>query len=378
MSKKILTLLASLLFLGFSCGPDTPDVPDQPDQPGTPDQPVTVTTPAFARGADISWVSEMEKTSSFKKKDGTAADIFAVLKDCGINSIRLRVWVNPTGGYSGKDDLVALAQRAAAAGMSLMVDFHYSDFFADPTRQTIPAAWNADASNLPKMKEHVQAHTREVLEALKAKGITPAWIQIGNETRNGMLWPAGQLWTAAGDIPGGWSNFVGLYNAGYDAAKAVFPSALVMPHLNNAYEDNDWWFAKFKQSGGKMDMIALSHYPQAETAKTPTEYNNLAISNIRALQSKYDVPVMVSEVGVKLLRWDGQKAVSIEAESAALLKSFVVTLLGTSGCKGVFYWEPEVYGGWKPAVYSTLNWAAYDQGAFDDNGSPSAVMDAFK
>ena len=135
---------------------------------------------------------------------------------------------------------MAVARKVQAAGMSLMIDFHYSDFFADPSRQTIPSAWKADKDNLDKMCQHVSAHTKEVLQALKSAGVSVTWVQIGNETRNGMLWPAGQLWTNSGDIQDGRKHFAQLYNAGYDAVKAVYASAVVMPHLNNAYDDNKW------------------------------------------------------------------------------------------------------------------------------------------
>ena len=344
---------------------DDPEVPDEPAAPA-----LNVDTPDFAKGADVSWVSEMEASGKkFKKQDGTQADIFEVLKDVGINSIRLRVWVNPTGGWSGKADVLALAKRAAEAGMALMIDFHYSDFFADPSRQTFPKDWESDKADLEKSVAHIKEHTADVLNALKDEGVTPAWIQIGNETKNGFLWPLGQLWASSGGAtPGGWDNFVQLYNAGYLAAKEIFPSALVMPHLNNAYDDNAWWFKDFKSHGGKMDAIALSHYPQSESKITPDQMNYNAVQRVKSLAATYKVPVIVSEVGVK----------RSGSSSAEVLASFMEEIMKVSGCKGVFYWEPEVYGGWKPAVYSSLGWNAYDSGAFTSDGRPSSIMNAFK
>ena len=360
--KRFLTFLATTVLV--ACGGNDPVTPPEP-------APVDVETPAFAKGADISWVSEMEKSGkTFKKQDGTAADIMEVLKDVGINSIRLRVWVNPNGGWSGRDDVVSLASRAYKAGLAVMVDFHYSDFFADPSRQTIPAAWEADKNDLEKMAKHVSEHTSDVLNALKDAGVTPAWVQIGNETRNGMLWPAGQLWTSSGDIPNGRANFAHLYNAGYDAAKGVFPDAIVMPHLNNAYDDNAWWFEQVKAAGGKFDAIALSHYPQAESKFTWQQYNSKAVAQIKSLIAKFSVPVIVSEVGVK--------TPANETLAAQVLSEFMEEVKKVDRCKGVFYWEPEVYGGWKPAIYTSLKWNAYDMGAFLDDGRPSAVMNAFR
>jgi len=331
-----------------------------------------VETPSFAKGADVSWLSEMEAGGkTFKKKDGTTADCFEVLKDCGVNSIRLRVWVNPYKGWSGKEDMVKLAERAAKAGMALMVDFHYSDFFCDPSRQTIPSAWAADASDVNKMCTHVKEHTTEVLEALKSAGVTPAWIQIGNETRNGFLWPIGQLW---GTGAGGSEKFADLYKAGYNAAKAVFPSAMAGPHLNNAYDDNSWWFRDRKASGCKFDFIALSHYPQLEDKMTPAKYNAAAVSQMKALHSAFSVPIIISEVGVKIS--SGSSAYGGETTAATILSEFMAEVHKLSFCAGVFYWEPEVYDWWKPAVYQSLGWNSYGQGAFLAGGKPSKIMDA--
>ena len=386
---KRITLLAALLAL-VACNPNNTD-PQNPSGQETPETPETPTstgveTPAFALGADISWASEMENGGrTFQKKSGAKAELTEVLKDCGVNAIRLRVWVNPYKSWSGKADVVAVAKKVKAAGLALMIDFHYSDFFADPSRQLVPSAWEADKNDVDKLCTRVASHTKEVLQALKDAGVDVHWVQVGNETRNGMLWPAGQLWTNSGDVPNGRSNFAKLYNAGYDAAKAVYPSALVMPHLNNAYEDNDWWFSQIKAAGGKFDAIALSHYPQAESGMTAAQYNSKAVSRIKELYKTYRIPVIVSEIGVKQKSSDGA------AVGAAVLEDFMTQIRSVSGCKGVFYWEPETDGTWKPEIYdnqselrkysgdaTTDTWNAYDMGAFTTSGAPSAIMDAFR
>ena len=362
---SILLILASAI---LSCGGN------DPVDPGTDPIP-SVPTPSFAKGADISWVSEMEKDGkTFKKQDGSSADIFDVLKEVGINSIRLRVWVNPTGGWSGKNDVVKLASRAAKAGMALMIDFHYSDFFADPSNQEIPKAWVNDKDDLSKMAKHVSDHTTEVLNSLKEAGVTPNWIQIGNETRGGMLFGSGDL--NYDDEGKEFSRFLVLYNKGYDAAKLIFPTAMVMPHIDKAFDlgNNSWWLSHFKEQGGKYDMIALSHYPQESwnnKTRIPWETSNQqAINNIRTFSSSMGVPVIISEVGVK--------TPENEMLAAQVLSEFMTETKKIDRCAGVFYWEPEVDGKWKPSVYNSLGWNAYDMGAFTTDGKASSVMDAFK
>ena len=382
--RKNVFLAALLAFL--SCGSSVKPSPEPEPEPAPSD--------VFARGADISWASEMEAGGrSFKKKDGTAAPLLEVLKDCGFNAIRLRVWVDPYGGWSGKEDVVAVARKVKAAGMALMIDFHYSDFFADPSRQLVPSAWKADVSDPEKMAAHVAGHTKDVLAALKSAGVEVKWVQIGNETREGMLYPAGQaVWKNERiDL----ANFVRLYNAGYDAAKSVYPSAYVMPHLNSAFFSasygNPMWLEDFKAKGGKFDMIAFSHYPQYESKMwvdgkektlTPAEVNQYALAYIKKVMADYGVPVMIAETGVRTQ--------ASESTARSLLKSFMDEVRNLDQCAGVFYWEPEVDGTWKPEIYSkpaelakytgtpqTGPWNAYDQGAFTPAGAPTSVLDVF-
>ena len=387
MKRKILFMAAFFAAFVCACGSKINPAPDPTPEPGPGPEPqpvpevVPVETPSFAKGADIGWASEMEAGGrKFQKKDGTQAALLDVLQDCGINAIRLRVWVDPYKGWSGKEDVLAVAKKVTDAKLALMVDFHYSDFFADPGRQQIPAAWSADKDDITKMCQHVKDHTTEVLQALKDNDVTVNWIQIGNETRNGMMWPAGQLWTDSGDIPDGRKHFAQLYNAGYDAAKAIYPSALVMPHLNNAFEDNNWWFQQIKAAGGKFDAIALSHYPQTEKNYTAAQVNQKAVDQCKKLYSTYKIPIIISEVGVK--------TPTSEAEAKNVLESFMTEIRKVSGVTGVFYWEPEVDGSWKPAVYSDKaaiqkytgkaeSWNAYGMGAFTSAGKPTSVMDVF-
>lgn len=338
----------------------------------TPVVPSPIVKNGFAEGADISWVTEMEDDGvKFYNSKGEEKDCFVLMKELGMTAIRLRVWVNPEneyGAYCNQEDVVVKAVRAKNAGMDVMIDFHYSDFFADPGRQTLPVAWTGKSMN--ELKSAVAEHTKSVLSALKAAGVTPKWVQVGNETRNGMMWSSGQLWTESKDIENGWSNYAGLSNAGYDAVKSVFADAAVIVHQNNAWEDLDWWFSKFKTAGGKFDMIGLSHYPQAEQDKTWATVNQLALSHIKSLADTYKCKVMICETGVKTY--------INEDTAASVLSEFMKEAKKLEQCAGVFYWEPQADGSWKPSHYKTLGWNAYDMGAFSKDGRPTSVLSCFK
>lgn len=323
----------------------------------------------FVFGSDVSWVTEMEKDGKkFYDQNNNPKDLFQLFKSMGQKIIRLRIWVNPDGGWCGYDDVLAKAKRAQDAGLAVMLDFHYSNFFADPGTQTLPAAWNGKTH--AELVALVKSYTTEFLTNLKLAKIDPAYIQIGNETRNGMLWPDGQLWNNNGDISGGWTRYAELSNAGYDAAKSVFSGAKVFVHLNHAYEDNVWWFDKFKTAGGKTDIIGLSHYPQVDKSGSGwASVNAEAVTNIGKLATATGKDIMIVETGIKASNF---------TDGASCLKNFIESIYNMTAVKGILYWEPEVYGGWKPAKYTTLGWNAYDMGAFTSEGMPSEVIQLFK
>ena len=313
---------------------------------------------SWAKGADLSWLSEMEHDGM---TFGQNEDCIELLRGMGMNAVRLRVWVNHSTGWSNKEDMLYLAKRAARAGQRIMIDIHYSDFFADPNHQTIPAAWQD--YDYKTMYEAVREHTLDVLYALKEEGIKPEWVQIGNETPNGMLWPLGQVKGAEGN----WREYAGFTRVGYEAAKEAFSDIIVIVHVDNAYERRDWFWESMQAYGGKWDMIGLSHYPMMSAwngGKTWQEMNELAQENIKRLIHDWRCPVMIAEVGM----------FANHPESETVMADFIDRITAIDSCAGIFYWEPEVHGGWRPAEYIPLGWGTYDMGAFTPDGYPSNVM----
>ena len=327
---------------------------------------LTLRAQTFARGADVSWCTEMENDGKmFYDNTGKQTELMQLLRQIGMNAVRLRVWMNPENAYGpwcNKSDVLVKARRAHAQGLDLMIDFHYSDFFADPSRQNKPAAWAG--MTLEQLKQAVAAHTTDVLQTLKNEGITPRWVQVGNETRTGMIHPEGKLdWSKSGAAA--WNGYVTLSNAGYDAVKTVFPDAVVIVHIDRGPEDNLWFFRDFKQYGGKFDMMGLSHYPDYDKWQAN---NTSTASRITTLYNQFKVPVMIVETGYDSYYED--LAYNVMADLFSKVENL-------TGCAGVFYWEPEVYNKWKPAYYGTLNWNAYNMGAFTKRGRPGKALTPF-
>jgi arabinogalactan endo-1,4-beta-galactosidase len=337
----IIILLAFLSICCVACNNDPVNDPDPPDGD----------TSTFAKGADVSWLTEMENDGVlFYDANGKATECMALLKSLGMNSIRLRVWVNPADGWCNKTDLLVKAKRAKDMGMRILIDFHYSDTWADPAHQTKPAAW--ENLSFDDLCTAVSDHTTQILTALKSWNIAPEWVQVGNETGNGMLWEDGRASTNM-------AQYTALSNAGYDAVKAVFPDAKVVVHLHNGHDNGlyRWLFDGLKRNNGKWDVIGMSLYPETDKWQ---EYNNNCIANIKDMISRYGSEVMICEVGMP---WD-------EAITSKMFLTDLITqtkAIDGGKCLGLFYWEPEAY-----------NWKSYGLGAFDLSGKPTVALDAFK
>lgn len=303
----------------------------------------------FAFGADIGFVSQMESWGTkWLDKNGRQRDILQILKDQGINNVRLRVWVNPSGGWCGKEDVVKMAKRADKLGMGIMLSFHYSDSWADPGTQDVPAAWKNHT--VAQLEQDVYNHTQDIINALKAEGITPRWAQIGNETKRGMFYPTAQT------NKGGTDNFAKMLKAGIKACKDIDPEIQTIIHLPDGHDNSLYrnMFDQLKSRGVKWDIIGMSAYPRWSHLDGPTMITKV-MANVKDLKKRYGTPVMVVETGHY---WN--KPIEANHYLVGLIDELI-----KDGDPGTFYWEPE-------------SMAGYDLGAWDQNTKkPTEAMDAF-
>ena len=312
---------------------------------------------AFAKGADVSWLPQMEATGyRFYDTDGKEKDCLQLLKERGMNTIRLRVFVNPSqdkaSGHCSKEETVAMALRAQKAKMRIMIDFHYSDTWADPAKQAKPAAW-ANLS-FDALQNKVYEHTFDVLTALKKAGVTPEWVQVGNEIPGGMLWPDGST--------NNWAQLAQLLNKGYEATKAVNAKIKVIVHVDegNNNEKFRWFFDKATEHQVKYDVIGLSYYPfwiKKDYSETIADLQN----NLNDMASRYQKEVMVVEVGGV-----DEQVQNTKELLAATIKA--VRAVPNNKGLGVLYWEPQ----------GAKSWSGYGLSAWQQDGKPSPALDAFK
>jgi len=302
----------------------------------------------FAKGADISWQTEQINAGySWKNDSGDDVSLHDVLKDHAMNSIRLRVWVSPSDGWNNKADVVTKAVWAKNAGMRIMIDFHYSDTWADPAKQTMPSQWNT--ATIADIRKEIRKHTKDVLLTLKQNQIYPEWVQIGNETNDGMLWPYGRA------SINGFKNYAKFIKSGAKMAKTIFPNIKTIVHLANG--DNlgvlEWNLDGLVAEKTDFDIIGLSLYPGSEWLAAVDSYEY----NLIHLQKKYGKKVMLVEVGMN--------AAPIQTSYDAIFD--IIERTKTNEGLGVFYWEPQGYNDWDG--YSKHTWA--------NSGAPTWALDAF-
>ncbi len=333
----------------------------------------------FKKGMDISFLPELEaKGMKIKDFDGNEIDGFELVKKYGVNAIRLRLWNNPENveeskGYCNLADTIAMAKRIKEHQMSFMLNFHYSDFWADPGKQKKPKAW--EKLDFIKLKEAVFNYTRDTLLTLKEEGVLPEIVQIGNEIRSGLLFPEGELPDYRG--------MVELVNAGIQGARAVADSDTmkIMIHLDQGgryFYIKEWFDKAFEVGLEDFDLMGLSYYPFWHGTFTDLK------ETLNKLVLDYQKPIMIVEtahawrksangfidesqekIAGVLATPEGQKKV------LDLVMNITASLPNQMGC-GVYYWEPLCIpqpgvGGWSE-----------NMGLLDENGQVLEGIHAFE
>jgi beta-galactosidase len=241
-------------------------------------------------GADISFLPELEdRGMKFYDLDGKQKDAIRILSDHGMNYVRLRIFNDPArdSGYSPKkgfcdlEHTLQMAKRVKAAGMKLLLDFHYSDYWADPQKQYMPLAWRG--KSITELKQAVYDYTKMVIRALKDQGTAPDMVQVGNEINHGMIWPHGSI--------GNLDSLAQLIYAGIHGVKAVSPSTTIMIHIALGGQNDEcrFFLDNMIMRGIRFDVIGLSYYPKWHNTLADLEYN------LDDLSRRYNKDVIVVE-----------------------------------------------------------------------------------
>lgn len=304
----------------------------------------------FVKGMDVSMIKELESFGASYYLAGERRELFDILQRCGVNMIRLRIWLdpydedgNPYGG--GMNDLpttIELAKRAARSGLSLLLDFHYSDFWADPAKQIKPKSWK-ELQGIA-LETAVYLHTVNTLKAMKNEGLVPEMIQIGNEITNGLLWPDGHA-----DNP---EAMISLLQVGIRGAREICPDAKIMFHLDFGTDNSMYrkWFDRIAPYHPDFDVIGMSYYPHWNGSLQQL------LDNMNDVSGRYDKDIIVAETSIGyttdslgcrgiVFSEEQEKATGYPATTEgqeAFLKDLFRTVRSVKNNRGigVFYWEP--------------------------------------
>jgi arabinogalactan endo-1,4-beta-galactosidase len=243
----------------------------------------------FYKGSDLSYVNEIEACAGqIYKENNVQKDIYAILADNGANIARFRLWHTRDNGWSTYPDVKNAIIRAKAKGMAVILDFHYSDDWADPGTQCTPAAWLAVDNNYQAIADSLYNYTYQILDDLKRSGLTPEFVQVGNETNGGMCYAG-----CAVAWPNPWAKQTLLYNAGISACRTIDPAIQIILHESNPV-NAEWWMSElYANNVTDFDVVGISHYPCWHN--DDIEGLQSVIVNIR---NQYNKDVMVVETAV--------------------------------------------------------------------------------
>jgi arabinogalactan endo-1,4-beta-galactosidase len=302
---------------------------------------------SYAVGADISLLPSYEDAKAvFLDESGKAIpDVLAFVKEKGVNYIRCRIFVNPSGTDTCQTTayVVKWAKRVKAAGLSFMLDFHYSDTWADPGKQTKPGAWRSIAAD--SLPQELYTYTKQTLTEFKSAGVAVDSIQIGNEITNGMLWNDGRIgvWSESYNTNAQWTRFLAMLQQSAKACREVFPAALLVVHTEKSgdVETTRRYYNKIKTLD--YDVIGLSYYPFWHGTLDMLE------QVLKVLASEFSTKqVFIAEVAYCYnqagMPSDGKYHMpwaATEAGQAQFVKDFSKAIKAYSQVKGAFWWFPE-------------------------------------
>jgi arabinogalactan endo-1,4-beta-galactosidase len=326
------------------------------------DQPVAKepTPTDFIFGSDMSSVNQVLDHGGIYKDGGATSSPYRILKDRGNGLVRLRLWHNPTWTktvygdqgtqlYNDPADVALAIQRSREQGMKVMLDFHYSDTWADPGKQIVPDAWK-NVKSITVLADSVYNYTKRILGFYKSKDLLPDYVQIGNEINCGML---------STDVPAGfpacnvcsdqWANQGELLRAGIRATREVSPDIKIALHVADP-KNLDWWFGNITTKAGvsDFDIIGFSYYPLWHTTITLDELT----ATVASLSQKYNKPLMILETAYPWTTQDADSYANIFGAQAPIagypftvegqmniLKSMTQKMIDGGGV-GMIYWEP--------------------------------------
>ncbi len=318
----------------------------------------------YAIGADLSFLKQAEERGTVFKENGQPKPGLQIFRDHGYNWIRLRLFHTPTQLPNNFEYTLALAKEAKKLGLKFLLNYHYSDTWADPGKQFVPKAWEGKPH--AELVQAVFEYTRDTIAAFRDAGVLPDMVQVGNEITNGMLWPDGRL-------PANWDNFADLMKAGIngvDAGRGNGPRPLIMIHIDKGgdMKATKAFFDKWKTYGADFDVIGQSYYPWWHGTLLNLREN----LNFMAAEYRKDIILVEVAYNWRTAEYKGKNPPYPESPEGQreFLDEVHRVMLSTpdNRGKGIFWWEPAV-----PLSQKGI----YSRGIFDNDVNALPVINVF-
>lgn len=300
----------------------------------------------FINGVDISMLYQIEENNGIYFENGIAIDPIDIFKQHGVNTIRLKIWHTPDPEFNSLQNVLQMAQRIDSIGLDIMLNFHYSDTWADPSHQTKPSAW--ESIDFETLADSIYDYTNHVITRLKMQGTLPKFVQIGNETDCGLLWPDGYICDESNTAEQ-WLNLGILYNnaiSGIQDAIDEMDTVWTLGHLSHG---GLWYFSNLFNEGVSLDIIGQSYYPWWHGSLDELS------TNLTQLSNEFQKPIVIVETAYPFtLSWNDNTNNIIGMESQ-LLDGFPASEIGQLNFlqavkdrvtnnefgAGICYWSPE-------------------------------------
>ena len=327
-------------------------------------------------GVDISMLKQVEENGGLFYEDGNQIDPIQIFKDKGINTARIKIWHTPSQNYNNLESVLEIAYRASSVGLDLLLDFHYSDTWADPSSQTKPSAWvDLDFETLC---DSVEQYSRHVITKLKNQNTLPKYVQIGNETDCGLLWPDGYVCDESNN-DSQWNKLRELFMHAIEGVNSALDTQDTLEIISHVSSGGNWFFSNLIGQGIDIDILSISYYPMWHG--TLTDLNQ----NIDELGNEFQKPVLIVETAYPFtLQWNdntnnilGLETQLLENYEASEEGQFsflhdLITLVNQNNYGlGICYWAPD----WISTNQFGSSWE--NQALFDFDGELLDAISVF-
>lgn len=344
---------------------------------------------SFILGVDVSMLYEIERLGGRFYDAGVEKDCLEILKHYGVNWVRLRIWNDPTnlgGGSCNHENMTELAAKAKKYGLKVLIDFHYSDWWADPGKQNKPKAWRDLHGE--DLQRALYDYTKFVLEYMKERDVRVDMVQVGNELNNGFLWPDGQI---SGPDAGGFEGFTALLKAAIKAVRDFDPEIPIVVHLAEGGNNSlfRWFFDELVERNVDFDIVGVSYYPYWHGT-----LEQLSL-NLNDVSQRYKKDVLIVETaypwtlqdadghanifGDESLQWTAGYLATVRGQTS-FLRDLIKVLRQIPDGRGLgfFYWEgawiPVKGAGWKTGEGNPWE----NQTLFDFQGNALETLKIFR